>query len=90
MIYRISQEALNNILHHANAKKVQLSLTRHQEEIHLLIEDDGIGFDPDQQYAKHFGLVGMRERAELLGGTFQIHSATGDRSQDNLALRNQR
>ena len=90
VIYRITQEALNNILHHANAKKVQLSLTRHQEEVHLLIADDGIGFDPDQQYAKHFGLVGMRERAEMVGGTFQIQSEPGNGSQVHLTLRNSR
>ncbi len=88
VIYRITQEALNNVLHHANAKKVQLSLTRQQEEVHLSIADDGIGFDPDQQFAKHFGLVGMRERAELVGGTFQIQSEPGNGSQVHLILRN--
>ena len=88
VIYRVTQEALNNVLHHANAKEVQLSLTRHQEEVHLLIVDDGIGFDPDLQYTKHFGLIGMRERAELIGGTFQIDSKPGRGTQISLVLRN--
>ncbi|MHC1739851.1 MAG: sensor histidine kinase [Anaerolineaceae bacterium] len=90
VIYRITQEALNNILHHANAKKVQLSLNRYQEEIQLFIEDDGVGFNPDQQYVNHFGLVGMRERAELVGGTFNIHSEVGKGTQVQLLLRNSR
>lgn len=87
-IYRITQEALNNILHHASAKKIQISLTRHHAEIHLMISDDGIGFDPEQQYAEHFGLVGMRERAALIGGIFEIQSEPGKGSQIHLTLRN--
>ena len=90
VIYRITQEALNNILHHANAKKFQISLNRHQDEIQLFIEDDGIGFDPDQQYANHFGLIGMRERAELVGGTFHIHSEIGKGTKVQLIMRNSR
>lgn len=88
VIYRVTQEGLTNILHHANAKTIELSLTRHQNEIHLLIIDDGIGFQTDQQFREHFGLVGMRERSELVGGDLQIFSKPGEGTQIKLIIRN--
>ena len=88
VIYRIAQEALTNILNHANAAKIGVSLIRHDGEIHLMISDDGSGFEPEQQYGDHFGLVGMRERAELVGGEVHIKSETEKGTQVQLILRN--
>jgi PAS domain S-box-containing protein len=78
-LYRIAQEALNNILKHADAAKVSVLLQQRQEDITLIIEDDGIGFENihrsdagnGSRHRRH-GLIGMRERAALLNGTIEI------------------
>jgi PAS domain S-box-containing protein len=75
-IYRIVQEALNNIAKHANANKVSITLGIEAEQIQLQIQDDGIGFDLSQVRTEHtLGLSGMRERARLLGGKFKLHTS---------------
>jgi signal transduction histidine kinase len=74
-LYRIVQEALNNVLKHAKAKKVDVLLQRDRENISLIIEDDGKGFDPDQNGHRGLGLIGMNERAALLKGTCEIDSS---------------
>jgi PAS domain S-box-containing protein len=81
-LYRILQEALNNIVKHAGANRVRVSLDRIDEVLHLLIEDNGCGFDPDsipyvEGDAKGLGLLSMKERASFSGGTFRIASASG-------------
>ena len=81
-LYRISQEALNNIAKHAQPTQVTVILERRGENVILIIEDDGIGFQlpPDRlpsESGKGLGLVGMRERASLVGGTVEIESAPG-------------
>lgn len=73
-LYRIVQEALNNILKHADAKNVEVLLQRDMENISLIIEDDGNGFDPTQNGHRGLGLIGMNERAALLKGTCEIDS----------------
>ncbi|MDQ2746278.1 MAG: PAS domain S-box protein [Acidobacteriota bacterium] len=74
-IYRIAQEALNNIWKHALAKHVSVIVKRQIGDVLLIIEDDGIGFDPEEKSAGGgFGLIGMRERAALVGGTVEIES----------------
>lgn len=78
-MFRISQEALNNIAKHAQAKKVEISLYAASDRVVLDITDDGVGFDagetpPDQQ---HWGLITMRERAEAVGIAFHLESAPG-------------
>jgi PAS domain S-box-containing protein len=80
VLYRFSQEALNNTLKHAGAKHFRLSIIKSYPKIIFLAEDDGNGFDgqfagSDQQ---SLGLLGMRERAHLLGGTFQLRSKSGE------------
>ncbi|HML22466.1 MAG TPA: GAF domain-containing sensor histidine kinase [Aggregatilinea sp.] len=75
-LYRIAREALNNILHHANAKKVAVTLRFDPRTTALTIQDDGIGFDPDTSTGG-MGLRGMRERVAQLGGTLDISSGTG-------------
>ena len=77
-LYRIAQEALNNVHKHAKAKWVEVSLEkRGAETIILIIADDGRGFDAEDKMNrdKGIGLIGMKERAALIGGTLEIESA---------------
>lgn len=77
-IYRIVQEALNNISKYANANKVSITLGIEGDQIQLQILDDGVGFDLSQVQTEHtLGLVGMRERARLLGGNFLLQASPG-------------
>ena len=76
-LYRIAQEALQNALRHAGATRVMLRLDVATDRICLRIEDDGRGFPTEDAAGGRFGLLGMRERARLLGGTLQIESAPG-------------
>ena len=73
-IYRIVQEALTNVLKHANARRVSVLVTRAGGRIRVVIEDDGTGFDP-AAHSEGIGLVGMRERIELLDGTLTVESS---------------
>jgi PAS domain S-box-containing protein len=75
--YRISQEALANVVKHAQASQVDLRLTEHDGAVVLEIQDDGVGFDPQREYPGHMGLHSMRERAVKLGGTLRIESSPG-------------
>jgi two-component system CheB/CheR fusion protein len=79
-LYRIAQEALNNTYKHAQAKRVDVLLERRDHHVVLIVEDDGIGFNPDEVTAAHegLGLLGMRERATLVGGSLEIESALGE------------
>ena len=76
-IYRIVQEALSNVVKHASAGRVSILLAMRNGSIAAVIEDDGRGFDPTTLGAEGLGLVGMRERVELLGGRLRIESASG-------------
>jgi len=76
-LYRIVQEALTNIVKHAEAANVSILLVRAKGSATLVIEDDGQGFDPDKTREGGLGLVGMRERAELHEGRLRIESAPG-------------
>ncbi|HCR71348.1 MAG TPA: sensor histidine kinase, partial [Anaerolineae bacterium] len=74
-IYRIAQEAIENITKHSGAKKIKVELLNRDSHIHLIIQDDGLGFDvKSKQPVGHFGLIGMKERAELAGGNLEIES----------------
>ncbi len=76
--YRVAQEALANVSKHARARHVSVSLTLAGSTLTLTITDDGQGFDPeDRTVAERFGVRGMRERAELIGGTLQVTSRPG-------------
>ena len=78
MLYRIVQEALNNIVKHANAKHIYVLLEREDGEVRLVVEDDGVGFKPSKQRSiRHVGLLAMKDSVELLGGTIAIKSAPG-------------
>lgn len=81
-VFRIVQEALHNVRKHARAKHVSISLEQRQGSLRLMVVDDGIGIDQaglehKSSNGTHLGLAGMRYRAELLKGTFQLTSAAG-------------
>lgn len=73
-LYRIAQEALHNIVKHAQAAHVTLNLSQVGATLVLRIEDDGVGFDATAAFPGHLGLQSMRERAQRLGGTLEIKS----------------
>ena len=77
-LYRIAQEALTNVAKHARAENVDVILERRADHVLLIIEDDGVGFEADGDSSGHgFGLLGMQERAALVGATLEIESAAG-------------
>ncbi|MDH0865937.1 sensor histidine kinase, partial [Mitsuaria sp. GD03876] len=76
LMFRIAQESLNNVRRHAAASHVELGLTRRDAQWTLTVRDDGRGFDPAARTGGH-GVLGMRERARLMGGTLDIVSAPG-------------
>lgn len=76
-IYRIVQEAINNIARHAQARHASVRLTITPQQVRCVIRDDGRGFDPFHTPAHRFGLIGITERARLLGGTLRIQSSPG-------------
>ena len=76
-LYRIVQEALTNIVKHAEATRVSILLTRKDGSALAVVEDDGLGFDPGAARDEGLGLVGMRERVALVGGRLRIESAAG-------------
>ena len=76
-IYRIAQEALSNVLSHAEADQVTVRLVSTPEEILLSIEDNGLGFEPSEAPRERYGLVGISERARLLGGQAKVESSAG-------------
>jgi signal transduction histidine kinase len=75
-IYRIIQEALNNIAKHSRATQAIIVLRNKERDVELTVEDDGVGFDLGN-HPNGFGLGSMRERIELSGGIFTIESAIG-------------
>jgi signal transduction histidine kinase len=74
-IYRIVQEALTNVVKHAEGTKVSILLVRRDDTVTAVIEDDGRGFDPDSVGAESLGLEGMRERVALHDGRLTIETA---------------
>ena len=77
-LYRIAREALTNVARHARAAKARLALVMTPEEARLTIEDDGRGFDPAGVSGGRYGLLGMTERARLLGGALHVATAPGE------------
>ncbi len=84
--FRIAQEALTNVVRHAHAAEVTVELRQRGNELHLIVEDDGQGFDVGTARDRaiqgaSLGLVGMQERAELAGGRLELNSAPGEGTQ---------
>ena len=76
VVYRLVQEALNNVAKHSHAGRAQLQVRGNEDRLAVLVSDEGDGFDPTAE-SSGFGLAGMRERIELAGGELQIESRPG-------------
>ncbi len=76
-VYRLVQEALSNTVHHGEAKCVRVDVREDDKSVQIRVSDDGKGFDPNMR-TEGFGLLGMRERAELAGGTLELRSTPGE------------
>lgn len=78
ILYRVIQEALTNVARHAHATRADVLLKRRGNGLVIVVEDDGVGFEPEQAGAgQRLGMLGMRERAEMLGGELIVESAPG-------------
>jgi signal transduction histidine kinase len=75
-IYRLAQEALTNVVKHARAERAEIRVISRGHQIEIEVSDDGIGFDPELK-PPGFGLTGMRERLDLVGGRLEVESAVG-------------
>ncbi len=89
--YRIAQEALTNISRHAHAQEVWIELWQHGGELHLLVRDDGMGFDVDAAFERSIhggslGLIGMRERVTLVKGAIDIESGMGQGTEIHVRI----
>jgi two-component system, chemotaxis family, sensor kinase Cph1 len=77
-LFRIIQESLTNVVLHAQAGQVDVLLSLTERQISIIVEDNGIGFTHSSTMTEEqLGLFGMRERVEMLGGTFTIESSPG-------------
>jgi signal transduction histidine kinase len=88
-LLRIAQEAVANTIKHAHAKEVQIRLEMENGRLRLLVADDGQGFEQREAFSEiggHFGLLGMRERAERLGGELELHSQPGHGTQVEVTV----
>ena len=91
-LYRIAQEALNNVVRHSQAKRADLRILFGEKVIELKVSDNGIGFDMPKSPTDfapngHFGLLGMRERAELIGARLEVESTVGEGTNLRVKLR---
>jgi hypothetical protein len=73
-VYRIFQEALTNVIRHSKATSVEIKIGRTNNHLELEIQDNGIGFEQKKNKSKTFGVLGMRERAIILGGDFKVET----------------
>ncbi len=77
-LYRVVQEAMTNVARHARATRVDVLAEHGDGRVMVMVEDDGVGFEPEAvERGEHLGLLGMRERADALGGTLTLESAPG-------------
>ncbi|HEX8992464.1 MAG TPA: ATP-binding protein [Anaerolineales bacterium] len=91
VLYRIAQEALNNVTRHSKAGRAALEVTYGENEVRLEVKDNGVGFavpssPTDLAPSGHFGLLGMRERAELIGAQFRVTSQGGQGTEVSVRL----
>lgn len=76
-LFRLIQESVQNAIKHADANEIKVKLEFRKNDITVLVKDDGKGFDVNERKSKSFGLIGMRERVELLNGQMSIDSTIG-------------
>jgi len=80
VLLMVAREAVSNAVYHAQPEEVRIDVNFDTDKMHMRVADNGIGFDAEEVFARpssHFGLIGMRERIEHLGGRFEIDSAPG-------------
>ena len=89
VFYRVAQEALNNVVKHAHASRVDVLLEARDGIVVMVVEDDGVGFDAADRTTreKGIGIVGMQERASLIGATLDVESRSGDGTSVYLRMR---
>jgi signal transduction histidine kinase len=88
-LLRITQEAVTNVLKHAGARNIWVKVQVEPHKLYLRIVDDGRGFDQQDVFSSrggHFGLIGMRERAERLGGELRLASHPGEGTQVEVTV----
>ncbi len=78
VVYRVVQEALTNVARHARAQSASVTVSVADGRLRAVVEDDGVGFDPEAAPRGHLGLTGMAERAELVGGRIEVTPARGE------------
>ncbi len=76
-IFRLVQECVTNALKHGKPKEINVKLEWLKGDINIVVKDDGIGFDMENGKEQSFGIIGMRERIDLLEGQMHIHSVIG-------------
>ena len=79
-LYRIAEEALNNVVRHANATRFWLEIKAKSGQLQMIIRDDGVGFDLESLPEGRYGLQGIQERADLIQASLTINSAPGQGS----------
>lgn len=86
-VFRIFQEAISNATRHAQAHNIEVTLSFSEQRLYAEVVDDGVGFDiPEARAKTGVGIVGMEERAELIGGHLSIHSSTGQGTRVSLEV----
>jgi ligand-binding sensor domain-containing protein/signal transduction histidine kinase len=89
-VYRIGVESLRNAVRHAKARRIEVDIRYSEDGLRLRVRDDGKGIDPvvlgQEHIAGHWGLRGMRERAKLIGGTFEVWSQLGSGTEAELTI----
>jgi signal transduction histidine kinase len=86
-LYRIAQEAITNVVQHAQASRAKMSLRITPAAVTFTLTDNGRGFDPASVPYGRFGLTGLNERAKLLGGKLHIHSTPGKGTEVEVQVR---
>jgi PAS domain S-box-containing protein len=85
-VFRILQESLNNVVKHAQASRVDIVFAEQSKSLSMLVKDNGIGFDADAQKEQSYGLLGIRERALMVGGKARITSKPGKGTRVSVSL----
>ena len=85
-LYRICQEALTNVARHAGAGRVTIRLVATPDEVRLVVRDDGRGFDPSRVAEARHGILGMRERADTIGGSIEVESSSDSGTRIEVAV----